>query len=145
MRSFRTRRQLRKLYLNEAMDATQAIGDGGEDAGALQNKIDSLKFELRMANTDKRKLSEERDSLAAKNLALKEDAVRSERTKNEAREETANLKTQMRYMQVGQLVVLIISVPIIREVTCTIVINIAINFCRLRSTRTKRRRRSPPS
>merc|ERR1719420_247941 len=52
-----------------------------------------------MANTDKRKLSEERDSLAAKNLALKEDAVRSERTKNEAREETANLKTQMRYMQ----------------------------------------------
>jgi len=91
--------QLRKLYLNEAMDATQAIGDGGEDAGALQNKIDSLKFELRMANTDKRKLSEERDSLAAKNLALKEDAVRSERTKNEAREETANLKTQMRYMQ----------------------------------------------
>ena len=54
MRSFRTRRQLRKLYLNEAMDAPQAIGDGGEDAGALQNKIDSLKFELRMANTDKR-------------------------------------------------------------------------------------------
>ena len=113
MRFFRSRRQLRKLYLNEAMDATQAIGDGGEDAGALQNKIDSLKFELRMANTDKRKLSEERDSLAAKNLALKEDAVRSERTKNEAREETANLKTQMRYMQVGQFVVLIISVPIV--------------------------------
>lgn len=93
--------QLRKLYLNEAMDSTMAVGDGdGEpDAGALQNKIDSLKFELRMANTDKKKLGEERDSLAAKNLALKEDAVRSERTKNEAREETANMRTQMRYMQ----------------------------------------------
>jgi len=93
--------QLRKLYLNEAMDSTMAVGDGdGEpDAGALQNKIDSLKFDLRMANTDKKKLGEERDSLAAKNLALKEDAVRSERTKNEAREETSNLKTQMRYMQ----------------------------------------------
>ena len=84
------------------MDSTMAVGDGdGEpDAGALQNKIDSLKFELRMANTDKKKLGEERDSLAAKNLALKEDAVRSERTKNEAREETANMRTQMRYMQV---------------------------------------------
>lgn len=93
--------QLRKLYLNEAMDSTMAVGDGGGEAdeGALHNKIDSLKFELRMANTDKKKLGEERDSLAAKNLALKEDAVRSERTKNEAREETANMKTQMRYVQ----------------------------------------------
>ena len=97
-------RQLRKLYLNEAMDATMAAGEGsggGEaDASALQNKVDSLKFELRIANGEKKKLGEERDSLAAKNLALKEDAVRSERTKNEAREEAANLRTQMRYMQV---------------------------------------------
>jgi hypothetical protein len=92
-------RELRRIYMNEAMDATLTQGGSGPDTSALQNKIDSLAFEVRCVNTDKKKLSEERDSLKAKNLGLTEEVRTSERLRNEEREAVQDMKSKMRYLQ----------------------------------------------
>ena len=95
--------QLRRVYFNEAMDATLSQDSEGSDSSALQNKIDSLVFDLRMANTEKKKLKEEKDSLAAQKVALRDEVRKAETQRNSEREEKQCLKTQMRYMEADRV------------------------------------------
>ena len=87
--------QLRRIFFTEGVDTSMSQAD----PACLQDKIDSLGFNLRLAEGEKKKLAEEKDALEAKNVALREEFRRSERLRQGTKEELNTVKTKMQYLQ----------------------------------------------
>jgi len=90
-----TSKQLRRIYFTEGIDVTLS----SQDSAALNNRVDSLTFQVRCLETEKKKACEERDKSVAQATALR-DEVRSLETRvTSAKEETLNYKAQNSLLQ----------------------------------------------
>ena len=86
--------QLRRIYFTEGVDtSTQS------DANTLQNRIDSITFQLRCSDTEKRNLKEKVDELTAKNVGLKEEYKSVETKYKTQRDDASNFRNQIKLLQ----------------------------------------------
>ena len=70
-----------------------------EDSATLQNRLDSLTFQLRCSDTEKKKYKDKVDELTAKNLGVREEYEVLEKKYKSGREELASLRNQVRLLQ----------------------------------------------
>ncbi|XP_059087083.1 E3 ubiquitin-protein ligase TRAIP-like [Tigriopus californicus] len=88
-------KQLRRVYFTEGMDISMSQAD----PHSLQSKIDSLTFQVRCAESEKRKITDERDDLKAKGVALREEFRDLERENGRIKSELATTKSQLKHAQ----------------------------------------------
>lgn len=88
-------KQLRRVYFTEGMDMSMSQAD----PHSLQSKIDSLTFQVRCVESEKRQICEERDELKAKGVALREEFRDLERENGRIKSELATTKTQLKHAQ----------------------------------------------
>jgi len=93
-RSKCTNKQLRRIYFTEGVDASSQL-----DSNALQNKLDSLTFQVRCAETEKKKLQEQVNELAAHKLAVKDDFKALEQKYKNSKDDCASFKNQVKILQ----------------------------------------------
>jgi chromosome segregation ATPase len=85
---------LRRIFFTEGVDTSIAECD----VSSLQNKIDSLTFQVRCAETEKKKIQEERDCLSARNVALAEEYRSLEQQKKHLKEELDGAKVTSKHL-----------------------------------------------
>eukprot|EP00095_Tigriopus_kingsejongensis_P004617 maker-scaffold559_size137194-snap-gene-0.23 protein:Tk04617 transcript:maker-scaffold559_size137194-snap-gene-0.23-mRNA-1 annotation:"traf-interacting protein" len=87
--------ELRRIYMAEGADLSMSQAD----PRSLQSKIDSLTFQVRCADTEKKKAVEERENLKAKNVGLMEEFRDLERKTIRVESELATTKNVLKYAQ----------------------------------------------
>ena len=87
--------QLRRLYFTEGTD----LSESQADPDTLQNKVDSLTFQIRCADLEKKKAVDQVDALTAKNVGLQEEFKSLEQRYKSLKEETAGTRNQVRLLQ----------------------------------------------
>lgn len=87
--------QLRRIFFTEGID----ISSQNLDTNVLQNKVDSLTFQVRCSDAEKKKLQDQVNELTAKQLAIKEDYVVIERKYNNSKDDVASFKNQVKILQ----------------------------------------------
>lgn len=82
--------QLRRIFFTEGVDISQDV-----DANTLQNKLDSVTFQLRCCETEKKNAHEKVNELSAHKIALKEEFKELERKYKTNADEMLMLKNQV--------------------------------------------------
>jgi len=88
-------KQLRRIYFTEGIDVTLS----SQDSAALNNRVDSLTFQVRCLEAEKKKACEERDKSVAQATALRDEVRSLESRVTSAKEETLNYKAQNSLLQ----------------------------------------------
>ena len=70
-----------------------------EDPNTLQNQLDSLTFQLRCAETEKKANQDKSSQFAAHNLALKDECKVLETKYKDAKNDVSSLKNQVKLLQ----------------------------------------------
>ena len=89
-----TEKQLRRIFFTEGVDLSTQT-----DSNTLQNRLDSINFQLRCSDTEKKNLREEVDSLTAKNVGLRDEYKCLEKKYKTLRDDTANMRNQIKLLQ----------------------------------------------
>lgn len=90
-----TERQLRRIFFTEGVDTSlsQQV-----DSDALQNRLDSLTFQLRCLENEKKQAKEQVDVLTCKNVALVDEVRQLEAKVAKAKEDCLMAKKQVKLM-----------------------------------------------
>ena len=88
--------QLRRIYFTEGVEATA----GSQlDSNVLQNRLDSLTFQVRCSDTEKKKLQDQVNELTAHKLAIKDDFKALEKKYNNSKDDCASYRNQVKILQ----------------------------------------------
>ncbi|PSN44320.1 hypothetical protein C0J52_09281 [Blattella germanica] len=91
-----TEKSIHRVYFNVATNEAE------EDSSLLHNKIDSLKFQLCLKDTDIKNNQEENSKLNNQNKGLREEIVKLEKKIRIVESTSAAYKDQMRYLKAQQ-------------------------------------------
>ena len=86
--------QLRRVYFTEGVESSTQ-----SDANTLQNRLDSITFQLRCSESEKKSFKESVDELTAKNVGLKEEFKNLEKKYKKIKEEQATMRDQLKLYQ----------------------------------------------
>jgi len=87
--------QLRRIYFTEGVDASQ----NELDTNALQNRLDSLTFQVRCSDTEKKKLQDQVNELMAHKIGVKEEFKTLEKKYNAVKDDCASFRNQVKILQ----------------------------------------------
>ena len=87
-------KQLRRIYFTEGVDVSSQL-----DSNALQNKLDSLTFQVRCSETEKKKLQEQVNELSAHKIGAKEEMKSLEQKLRNSKDDCASFKNQVKILQ----------------------------------------------
>ena len=88
--------QLRRIYFTEGVEATT----GSQlDTNVLQNRLDSLTFQVRCSDAEKKKLQDQVNELTAHKLAIKDDFKALEKKYNNNKDDCASYRNQVKILQ----------------------------------------------
>jgi len=86
--------QLRRIYFTEGVEASEYL-----DANQLQNKLDSLTFQLRCSETEKKKFEDKVNELTAHKIGLKEECKEMEKKYKAVKDEASSFRNQVKILQ----------------------------------------------
>jgi len=86
--------QLRRIYFTEGIESTDEL-----DANFLQNRLDSLTFQLRCSETEKKKYEEKYNELTAHKLAMKEEIKDLEKKLRNTKDDASSYRNQVKILQ----------------------------------------------
>ncbi len=86
--------QLRRVYFTEGVESSTQ-----SDANTLQNRLDSITFQLRCSENEKKSYKENVDELTAKNVGLKDEYKNLEKMYKKVKEEQATMRDQLKLYQ----------------------------------------------
>jgi len=87
-------KQLRRIYFTEGVDVSSQL-----DSNALQNKLDSLTFQVRCSETEKKKLQEQLSELTAQKIGTKEELKTLEQKLRNSKDDCDSYKNRVRILQ----------------------------------------------
>ena len=85
---------MRRIYFTEGVDVSSQL-----DSNALQNKLDSLTFQVRCSETEKKKLQEQVNELTAHKIGAKEEMKSLEQKLRNSKDDCASFKNQVKILQ----------------------------------------------
>jgi len=88
-------KQLRRIYFTEGVDITSS----SQDSAALNDRVDSLTFQVRCLETEKKNACEERDKYSAQATALREELRSVEQRLSKAKEQALDYKAANSMLQ----------------------------------------------